>query len=255
MITSSNQLRALIAAVCIAVVSFFSCTGNEELSLKFAVASNMVEPMDSLLTVFELQSGISCTQSSNATGILTAQILTGAPYEVLIAAGNEYPDQLKTANLANDIYTFANARLIVAGNLDFRDSLKQVLFHPAVKKIGIADPEIAPFGIAAEAYLRKMGWFGPLQPKIVHGESIAQLNQYLNTGAVDVAFTGNVLKATCQDKFSYYELDSTDYHAIPVVCCHLNKSTHKNEILQNFREYLLSPGAKSILEHFGYLSP
>ena len=49
-------------------------------------------------------------------------------------------------------------------------------------RFAIANPEVAPYGRAAEAVLRKRGLWDALRPNIVLGDSIAQAAQFATTG-------------------------------------------------------------------------
>ena len=51
-----------------------------------------------------------------------------------------------------------------------------------VGRFAIANPEVAPYGRAAEAVLRKRGLWDALRPNLVLGDSIAQAAQFATTG-------------------------------------------------------------------------
>ncbi len=54
--------------------------------------------------------------------------------------------------------------------------------------LAIANPELAPYGLAAEQTLRKLGLWETLQSRIVRGESIAQTFAMAETRNADLAF-------------------------------------------------------------------
>ena len=75
------------------------------------------------------------------------------------------------------------------------DSLQaKEILDPSIK-IAIADPELAPYGVAAKAYLEQMGLWEAFQPNMVIAKSVGQVNQYLFSGVVDYAFTAPAAKA------------------------------------------------------------
>ena len=51
-----------------------------------------------------------------------------------------------------------------------------------VTRFAIANPDVAPYGRAAEAVLRKRGLWDRLRPRLVLGDSIAQAAQFVTTG-------------------------------------------------------------------------
>ncbi|MDG1658815.1 MAG: substrate-binding domain-containing protein, partial [Crocinitomicaceae bacterium] len=60
-------------------------TGAEDKVLKIAIAANMQYPMDSITTVFTELTGITCEVTSNSSGMLTAQIQNGAPFDLFLS--------------------------------------------------------------------------------------------------------------------------------------------------------------------------
>ncbi|NIO45960.1 MAG: molybdate ABC transporter substrate-binding protein, partial [Planctomycetales bacterium] len=56
---------------------------------------------------------------------------------------------------------------------------------PEVERVAIANPEHAPYGVAARQALQTAGVWDVIQPKLVLGENVRQALQYAETGNVD----------------------------------------------------------------------
>ncbi|MDQ6763317.1 MAG: substrate-binding domain-containing protein, partial [Bacteroidota bacterium] len=67
-----------------------SCNQKENNTLKIAVAANMQFVMKELCKSFTDDSGIKCDLIVGSSGQLTAQIRSGAPYDVFVSADMKY---------------------------------------------------------------------------------------------------------------------------------------------------------------------
>jgi molybdate transport system substrate-binding protein len=57
-----------------------------------------------------------------------------------------------------------------------------------LKRVAIANPELAPYGAAAREVLMRKGLWAALQGRLVIGESVSQAAQFALTGAAQAAF-------------------------------------------------------------------
>ena len=125
-----------------------------------------------------------------ASGTLARQIQEGAPFELFLAADEEFPNRLATAGLTRDAgVVYASGRLVLfAPNgsplaVDDRlEGLEQLVKSGRVGRFAIANPDVAPYGKAAEAVLRKRGLWDAMRPTLVLGDTIAQAAQFATTG-------------------------------------------------------------------------
>ena len=62
------------------------------------------------------------------------------------------------------------------------DGLAALLQAGGVTRFAIANPDVAPYGKAAEAVLRKRGLWDAIRPQLVLGDTIAQAAQFATTG-------------------------------------------------------------------------
>ena len=143
-----------------------------------AVASNFRIPAESLVQVFEEQTGHSVVVTSGSTGTLYAQIVNGAPFDVLLAADAERPGRLvkSGAALPDSRFTYAVGQLVLwsadpaLNGHDCAEMLQQRQF----RRLAIANPDTAPYGAAARQVLERLSLWGELDDRLVVGENIAQ---------------------------------------------------------------------------------
>ena len=161
-----------------------------------AVAANFTAPMQKIAQAFEQDTGHKAQLAFGATGKFYAQIKNGAPFAVLLAADDETPARLEKEGLvvAGSRLTYATGRLALwskSPNMvdDKGDVLRSNSFNKlGIHKIAIADPKLAPYGIAAMEVINKMGVQAVVTPKLVQGESIGQTYQFVSTENAQLGF-------------------------------------------------------------------
>lgn len=224
-------------------------------TLRVAVAANAQFVAEKLAQAFKKQSGIDVQLIVSSSGKLTTQIEQGAPFDVFLSADMKYPQELhekKLTTAAPKIYAYGTLVIWSKTNVVFGKGL-DALNNSTIKKIAIANPKLAPYGTAAEAAMQKTNTFATLKPKLVYGESIAQVNQYLLTGAVDAAFTAKsvVLDPAQKGVGRWTEVDSKLYQPIAQGVVVLKVSQNLAAANQ-FYQFLFSAQAKQIFKAYGY---
>jgi molybdate transport system substrate-binding protein len=155
--------------------------------LRVAAAADLAPCIAELNHAFSSDvGGADVTYSIGASGNFYAQIRNGAPYDVFLSADLHYPQELGKAGLADKasltVYAYGQLAMWISDpRLDVANGL-QVLTAPAIHRIAIANPDIAPYGRAAKAALEHTGVWKAVQPKLVIGESMAQAAQFVTSG-------------------------------------------------------------------------
>ncbi|NOQ72318.1 MAG: molybdate ABC transporter substrate-binding protein [Crocinitomix sp.] len=248
-------MRIIIAFLLGFLVSCGASTNNEK-TIKIACAANMQLAMDSIAVLFNAEHGIQCEVTTASSGMLTAQIENGAPYDIFVSANMSYPNMIyKNGNGSKPVIYAKGRLLLVVNNQNQYASIDEALADPQIRRIGIANDKTAPYGMAATQYLMETGKMEELKSRLVTGESVGQINQYLITGAVDAAFTSYSFKVKNGNKFNYFEVDPAYFEPIDqaiMILDHGNKhhASESNELLKFFS----SLKCKDVLNYFGYLA-
>lgn len=234
------------------------CRQELESRLVIATASNMQFAMSELVTAFELESGIACDVILSSSGKLTAQIMEGAPYHVFVSADMKYPTELFTTGFAvskPEVYALGHL-VLWSVKREPKPSL-EMLTDDRVKNIALANPKSAPYGAAAVHILEENGLYPLVQQKLVYGESIAQTNQFVLSGAAEVGFTAlaAVLSPQLKEKGSWTELNESTYPPIAQGMVVIKGSEMQMQNAHLFQEFLFSDPAREILKRFGYSVP
>lgn len=227
--------------------------------ITIAVAANVQYAMEELKTEFKKETGIDISVIIGSSGQLTAQIKEGAPYDIFISADMKYPQSLYSNKDAVDSpKVYAEGSLVIwtrRKGISFDKGLN-ILLSNKVSRIAAANPRTAPYGIASIEAMKHFGIYEKIKNKLIFGESIASVNQFIYSKAVEAGFTSKsvVLSPKMQGKGIWMEIEHDAYKAIQQGCVILKYgyNNHKKES-KKFYDFLSSAKAKSILSNFGYI--
>lgn len=229
--------------------------------LSVAAAANLVYALDALHAEFRRTApDVSLTVTTGASGSLVAQIGNGAPFDVFLSADLDYPRALIDAGQADatSLVTFAVGRLVLWTTRPGLDvgSIPDVVRHPAVRRIAIAQVATAPYGRAAREALEKLGLWADAQAKLVTGENITQTAQFVETGNADAGFVALslVLSPRLQEQGRWSEVPA-GLHAPLAQGAVITNRGATNPAATRYLAFLRGPEARKILERFGYGVP
>jgi molybdate transport system substrate-binding protein len=225
-------------------------------TLKVAAAANLQSVIKVLGADFTKRTGVIVEPIVGSSGNLTTQISNGAPFDVFLSADMDFPQKLYTTGFASKKpAVYAKGSLIICSTKDIEfDNWERMLLTPAIKKVAIANPTIAPYGKAAVEALKLKGVYSEIQSKIVIGESISQVNTYITTGSVDVGFTTQALVKDIEGKQKIYwkAIDPKTYSPIEQGIVVL-KHGEDNPNAEKFYQFILTTDAKRIFKEYGYI--
>ena len=245
-------------------------TTKQSQTLRIAAAANLSDVLPEIIAGYKMDKNLPAQEievSYASSGKLYAQITSGAPYDIFLSANQEFPaklakEKLDNANSADEAthqpFTYTQGQLAlysVNKSLDGLNaaSLNALLMNESDSKITIANPELAPYGKSAQAYLQAQNIFDTLteQNRIIQAENIGQAFQYAHTGNVDYGFVAQsqltAIKATPEQ---FYTLAPESYPAILQDGIVLNNNTAATD----FSDYLRSPAGQQYFSKAGYLA-
>lgn len=228
--------------------------------LTVAVAANVKFVFDELKAEFKNSTGIDAQGVFASSGKINAQIKSGAPYDVFMSADMAFPEALYSEGYALDaprVYARGVLVLWTLQPLDLKQGIS-VLNNPAVKKVAMANPRLAPYGAEAMRALEHFKLRAAVEPRLIYGESIAQVNQYIDMRAADIGFTAKsvVLAPKMQGRGKWIELPRDSYFPIEQGIVMLKHGNETNPLAaRKFMEFMASAKARAILEKFGYILP
>ncbi|MGL6211887.1 MAG: molybdate ABC transporter substrate-binding protein [Paracoccaceae bacterium] len=237
-----------------ALIALLLATPAQADTTLIAVAANFADAASAIGTEFTAATGHEVTFTTGSTGKLYAQIAQGAPFDILLSADAATPERLAAEGLGlpETRFTYAIGHLTLwsADPATIGPDPKTALLSEGTLFIAIANPDLAPYGVAAVEAMQAMGVWDTVQPKIVLGQNIGQTFALVETGAAQVGFiatsalTGSTAGSRLdipQDLFSPIRQDAI-----------LLTPGADNPAAIAFLDYLASDTAKAITKSHGY---
>ena len=252
------KLKALTLIV---VCQFFFLNEAIADEIKIAVASNFYPTMKELVKHFELITHNSDTTNnivliSGSSGKHYAQILNGAPFDLFFSADKLRPNMLEKEDVFNNQsrFTYALGKLALWSPFnEYVDSDGQVLYTDDFRFLAIANPKIAPYGVASKETLTSMNLWQDMEEKLVRGENIAQTFQFAKSGNAKLGFVSysQILSLNSSSEGSYWLVPQSMYQPIEQQAILLKDSS----LGKDFLSFIKSDEALDIIKRNGYDLP
>ncbi len=224
--------------------------------VKVAVAANFAKTLEDITTQFEKDTGHKVLATPGATGKFYAQIVNGAPFEILISADDETPRKLaKEAKAITETqFTYAIGTLALwSPDANLVDQGGGVLKTDKFKFLAIANAKVAPYGQAAVQTMLKLGLLTKLEPRVVQGENIAQTHQFVTSGNAQLGFVAlsQIIENGKVKSGSAWIVPQEFHDQLKQDAILLN--TGKDSVAAKaLLDYLKSDKAKKIIAAYGY---
>ena len=259
---SRPELRFAIAAFLLTLVCAIpACKdrpSNTETSqeLTVAAASDLMPAFEELKPEFESAHKTKIVFVFGSTGLLTRQIENGAPMDLFTAANVSYIEELEKKGLIMPdtklIYARGRITLWTPGGSNLRLEGIADLARPEVTRIAIANPDHAPYGLAARQALETAGIWERVKPKLVYGDNIRQTLQYAETGNVEVAIIALSLSVQSKGRWTLIpeELHKPIDQALGII-----KTTKNEQASRAFAAFLAGPQGRAVMQKYGFTFP
>ena len=229
-------------------------------TLTVAVASNFANPLREIARSFDADTGHVVRVSPGSSGKLYAQIINGAPYDLFLSADARRPEMLEKESriVVGSRATYAIGQLVAwSRDVEFVDEgCLDGLKNLGNRKLAIANPLLAPYGIAAKEYLLSIGLWDSLQDNIVYGENISQTLQFAVSGGASIAIVAKSQVGSIDDIPKVCVLPVTNEAHEPVLQQVVQLTSAANAgVAAEFLEYLQGPESRAIIAEYGYLLP
>lgn len=243
----------LILFYCLLIL-FYCLPGSSE-EIRVAVASNFAAPMNEIAREFEQSSGHTVHLSFGSSGKFFAQIKHGAPFQVFFSADQAKPQALEQEGLVvvGSRFTYASGALVLwSRTLELGDNGANILRSGEFNKLALANPRLAPYGVAAEEVLTNLQLREITKPKWVQGENIAQTWQFVHSGNAELGFVA-------RSQIVHQEKEAGFVWIVPPALYNpirqdavLLRPGENNKAARELLDFVRSELAKKIIEAYGY---
>lgn len=252
-----NPLRRLMAtaALC-ALVSAPLMASAQQLTV--SAAASLTEAFREIGTRFEARKpGAAVRFNFAASGVLIQQIVQGAPVDVFVSADQETMDRGVKEKVLD-----AATRRDFAGNTVVMVAPAQGaaapatlgdLAKPEVKRIAIGKPATVPVGRYTKQVLDTARLWEPLEPKLVYGDSVRQVLDYVARGEVEAGFVYRTDAELMKDKVRV--LLTAQGHTPVTYPAAVVSDSRQAALAREFVSFLSTAEAQGVLARYGFSAP
>lgn len=234
----------------VSILLMFLFIGDNSLAqIRVAAASSLRGPLEMIASQYEDLTGVKVDVIYGSSGKLTQQVEFAAPFDVFISANSKYTTYLFDEGLTIDPpIVLSKGHLAIWSSKNNLNEIYPTLTDPLFGKVAIPNPEFAPFGELAYRYLEEEDLKNRLIGKLVIGGNVTQVNQYINTQAVEMAFTSWSSKFQLTVEGYWKKLDK--HFVFQSACVVLG--TEQELKAKDFLGYLMKPISQKMLQEHGF---
>ncbi|HUH00996.1 MAG TPA: molybdate ABC transporter substrate-binding protein [Kofleriaceae bacterium] len=237
--------------ILLAALSVAACGKKHHDGLTVAAASDLTDAFEAMGTAFTKKTGKKVIFTFGSSGNLAKQIQHGGPYDVFASANRAFVDQIVNSGdaVAASRATYARGRVIVwapGGPIGSLADLKDARF----KKISLAHPDHAPYGVAGKAALQRAGVWRDVESRMVYGSNVRDALLHSETGNSDASITA--LSLVIRSDKEYFVIPEELHPPLEQSIAVIERSKH-HEDATAFVAFVQSPEGQTILRTYGLL--
>ena len=230
---------------------------DQEDYINVGAASDLRFAFEELGALFTEETGIKVAFQFGSSGNISQQIAHGAPIDMFASANKHIVEELiAEGHLIEDTKAiYGSGRIVLAVNKESsieieNDNITDILIK--TEKLAIANPNHAPYGLAAKEALENLGLWNQLEGKLVYGENVSQTMQFVQSGNVPVGIIAlSIAKVpeieyTIIDDMLHYPLEQT----MAVV-----QNSPKKEWAKSFANFVNGQKGRIVMEKYGFTIP
>jgi len=257
----ATGVKLFVASLCLGCSLFslgvFAATPNE---ITVSAAASLKNAFEEIGKAFEAQNNkVKVFLNFASSGDLKRQIQAGAPVDVFASAAQREMDDLERQGglVTGTRHNFARNEMVLVKPAISTTPLKTFsdLTKPEFKKIAIGNPSSVPAGMYAEQVLKYFGVWEAIERKLVFGESVRQVLDYVARGEVDagIVFSSDALVRFKDVSVIMKAPSGSHVKAVYPIAIVKNRKNDKDA--EAFVDFVLSVTGKKILEKYGFKVP
>jgi molybdate transport system substrate-binding protein len=260
--STSPQRAVAIAVATLAGSSLPACSkpdgARSHEPLRIAAAADLALAFKDIGEAFQRATGQAVELSFGSTGLLARQIAQGAPYDVFAAANVSFVDDVVRAEACSGDTKrlYAQGRLVMwAADKAHLPASVADLRSGRFVKIALANPEHAPYGLAAQQAMTRAGVWAEVKPRAVYGENVQQAMMFAQSGNAEVAIVA--LSLALHAGGAYVPIDAALHEPLDqaLVVCNGGGARKKAREARAFVDFVTSEAGRAIMRKYGFLLP
>lgn len=253
---SSRDTLPAMKAVVLALVLAACSSKSSGRTVRVAAASDLAKAFEEIAKEFETKTGIKPVIDFGSSGLLAKQIEQGAPYFLFAAANKSFSERVIAAGRCDGATAklYARGRIVVWTPSGVAAPTKLAdLADARFGKIAIANPDHAPYGVAAEQALKKAGVWDQIESRIKLGPDVQTTMLYARRKEVDASIVALSL-AVVTDGGAFLKIEPELHEPLDqqlVVC----GNGEEADAARQFADFIGSREGREIMTRYGFLLP
>lgn len=236
-------------------VVYFTTLKSQTLTI--ATAANFREPMEKISALFMKENpDIKVLAVYGSSGNLYQQIVNRAPFDIFFSANMQYVEELYNSALTtSEPKIYAVGQLVLWSKDVAIGNDISIVISAKIKKIAIANPDLAPYGASAVECLKYFRLYDRVKDKLVLAENINQAAQFAVSGNCDAGFLAmsQMRSAAVQNTGSYTVVPIGSYSPIKQGVVVIERKENAVST-SKFMTFMQSEKVKAIILAYGYKS-
>lgn len=229
-------------------------------ALLVAAAADLRPAFEEIAELFATETGHEVIFDFGSSGQLAQRIIEGAPVDVYASASSSFVDQVLASGVGDreTKATYAFGRITIwsmAETWGGWTDLAELVADPDVVFLAIANPEHAPYGLAARQALVSAGLWETVEPRLVLGENISDTQRLADTGDADAAIVALSLAIAAGDRGEWVLIDEAFHEALEQVLIVVTDDPLRDEAATAFAAFVNEPAGRDVMTRFGFVLP
>jgi molybdate transport system substrate-binding protein len=247
---------ALFVLCCGAPAMAATAASKKPVTLLVAGASDLRPAFEEIGKQFTAKTGTKLTFSFGSSGQLAQQVKNGAPFDVFASADVGYVNDVLAAGIGDRSTkaTYAYGRLALWTPSSSSISGVAGLAGESFKRIAIANPDHAPYGVAAVEALRSAQVYDAVAERLVYGDNVSDTFRLATSGNADAALVSLSLVIANRNDGRYVVVPAEAHKPLEqtlVVTATRKRATSAKA----FVKFVSSPAGRVVMRRFGFLLP
>lgn len=238
------------------VISLITFAANAQPTLRIAVAANFSSALKHIAAQYTKDTGQAISITVSSSGTLYAQLTHGARFDIFFSADMARPTALAEQGriASDDVHVYALGKLVLVSSHPSitLDTISETL--SSSDKLAIANPKLAPYGVAAQQVLLGAKQWESLSSRLVTGKNVLQAYQFFTTGNAMAAIVAqSLLYETTVDKAAMFITPIPQHFHAPIKQgVAITATDAQYERAAHFVDYVLSDTVQHQLSSMGY---
>jgi molybdate transport system substrate-binding protein len=249
--------RRIATTLALAILCTFggcaTASSDADGSIVVFAASDLQPVLPEIVRLFEERGGGRVIVVPGSSGNLATQIRHGAPADLYLSANETFVDQLIELGAIDGstriVYAVGRLALVSAGGVPLPGAIES-LRSDSYRVIAIANPDHAPYGVAAREALTADGSWPAVASRLVFAENIVQAYQFVASGSADAGIVALSLALAAGNR--PYTLVDEALHA-PIRQTGGVIAGRPNAVAAGeFLRFIAGPDGQEVLARFGF---